>query len=81
MRNGASLAINANVLTDYVKANGMGGIDSARFSAAIKQLSETYDYKAAPDAALYFTDAYLPAGGFPVRVQPGPPGCIQLSTA
>ena len=61
------LAINANVLTDYVKANGMGGIDSARFSAAIKQLSETYDYKAAPDAALYFTDAYLPAGGFPVK--------------
>ena len=61
------LAINANVLTDYVKANGMGGIDSVRFSAAIKQLSETYDYKAAPDAALYFTDAYLPAGGFPVK--------------
>ena len=61
------LAINANVLTDYVKVNGMGGIDSARFSAAIKQLSETYDYKADPDAALYFTDAYLPAGGFPVK--------------
>ena len=61
------LAINANVLTDYVKANGMGGIDSARFSAAIKQLSETYDYKADPDAALYFTDAYLPPGGFPVK--------------
>ena len=61
------LAIKANVLTEYVKANGMGGIDSARFSAAIKQLSETYDYKAAPDAALYFTDAYLPAGGFPVN--------------
>ena len=61
------LAINANVLTDYVKANGMGGIDSARFSAAIKQLSETYDYKGDPDAALYFTDAYLPAGGFPVK--------------
>ena len=61
------LAINANVLTDYVKANGMGGIDSARFSAAIKQLSETYDYKADPDAALYFTNAYLPAGGFPVK--------------
>jgi len=61
------LAINANVLTDYVKANGMGGIDSARFSAAIRQLSETYDYKADPDATLYFTDAYLPAGGFPVK--------------
>ena len=61
------LAIDANVLTDYVKANGMGGIDNARFAAAIEQLSETYDYKAAPDAALYFTDAYLPAGGFKVN--------------
>ena len=57
------LAIDANVLTDYVKANGMGGIDSARFASAIKQLSETYDYKTTPDAALYFTDAYLPSGG------------------
>lgn len=61
------LAIDANVLTDYVKANGMGGIDSARFAAAIEQLKETYEYKAAPDASLYFTDAYLPAGGFPVN--------------
>ena len=57
------LAIDANVLTDYVKANGMGGIDTARFASAIKQLSETYDYKNTPDAALYFTDAYLPSGG------------------
>ena len=57
------LAIDANVLTDYVKANGMGGIDTARFASAIKQLSETYDYKTTPDAALYFTDAYLPSGG------------------
>ena len=61
------LAIDANVLTDYVKANGMGGIDNSRFAAALQQLSETYDYKAAPDAALYFTDAYLPAGGFKVN--------------
>ena len=59
-----SLAIEANVLTDHVKANGMGTIDNARFAAAIEQLSETYDYKATPDAALYFTDVYLPAGGF-----------------
>jgi len=59
-----SLAIEANVLTDYVKANGMGAIDNARFAAALEQLSETYEYKAAPKASLYFTDAYLPAGGF-----------------
>jgi len=58
------LSIEANVLTDHVKANGMGTIDNARFAAAIEQLSETYEYKSTPDAALYFTDAYLPAGGF-----------------
>ena len=57
------LAINANVLTDYVKANGMGGIDKDRFALAIKQLGETYQYKTAPDAKLYFTGAYLPDGG------------------
>ena len=61
------LAIDANVLTDYVKANGMGGIDTARFTSAIKQLSETYDYKTTPDAALYFTDAYLPNGGISLK--------------
>ena len=57
------LAIDANVLTDYVKANGMGRIDKDRFALAIKQLGETYDYKTAPDAKLYFTSAYLPDGG------------------
>ena len=61
------LAIDANVLTDYVKANGMGGIDTTRFTSAIKQLSETYDYKTTPDAALYFTDAYLPSGGISLK--------------
>ena len=61
------LAIDANVLTDYVKANGMGGIDTARFAAALKQLSETYDYKTTPDVALYFTDAYLPGGGISIN--------------
>ena len=57
------LAIKANVLSDYVKANGMGGIEKNRFDAAIQQLAETYKYKNKPDARLYYTDAYLPAGG------------------
>ena len=57
------LAIKANVLSDYVKANGMGGIEKSRFDAAIQQLAETYKYKNKPDAKLYYTDAYLPAGG------------------
>ncbi len=58
------MAINQNVVTDYVRANGMGGIDSARMEAAIAQLGQTYEFQGEPDASLYFTDAYLPDGGF-----------------
>ena len=58
------LAVDANVATDYVKANGMGGVDASRLDAAIAQLAQTYEYKGQPDASLYFTDKYLPAGGF-----------------
>ncbi|MBY6163235.1 ABC transporter substrate-binding protein [Mameliella alba] len=54
------LAIDANVLTDYAETNGMGGIDPARLEAALVQLAETYEFQNAPDASLYFTDAYLP---------------------
>lgn len=55
------LAINANVLTDNVLANGMGKVDPERMARAIEQLSLTYDFQTEPDASLYFTDAYLPA--------------------
>ena len=54
------LAIDANVLTDYAAANGMGGIEADRMAEALGQLAETYTFQAEPDAALYFTDAYLP---------------------
>jgi NitT/TauT family transport system substrate-binding protein len=57
------LAIDANVLTDYVMANGMGGIDADRMANAIEQMALTYEFQNEPDAALYFTDAYLPEGG------------------
>ncbi|MYH59968.1 MAG: ABC transporter substrate-binding protein [Boseongicola sp. SB0675_bin_26] len=54
------LAIDANVVTDYTSANGMGDIDDARMAKALEQLAQTYDFQSAPDASLYFTDAYLP---------------------
>jgi NitT/TauT family transport system substrate-binding protein len=57
------MAVQANVLTDYVRANGMGGVDPARFAEAIAQTRTVYEFKAEPDAALYFTDAYLPKDG------------------
>ncbi len=61
------MAIDQNVMTDYVMANGMGGIDAARMDAALAQLAQTYEFQGEPDAALYFTDAYLPDGGFALK--------------
>lgn len=61
------LAINANVVTDYVTENGMGAIDAGRLTDAIEQIKLVYEFQNAPDASLYFTDAYLPEGGFSLK--------------
>ncbi|MFD1913321.1 ABC transporter substrate-binding protein [Halodurantibacterium flavum] len=57
------LALDQNILTDWVMENGLGGIDEARFANAIEQIRETYEFQNEPDASLYFTDAYLPDDG------------------
>lgn len=57
------LAIESNVVTDYTKANGLGKIDPTRFAKSLEQLAQNYEFKSAPDAALYFTDSYLPKDG------------------
>ena len=54
------LAIDANVATDAAMANGLGAVDAGRMMKAIAQLGENYEFQNAPDASLYFTDAYLP---------------------
>jgi NitT/TauT family transport system substrate-binding protein len=54
------LSIEANVATDYVMANGLGGIDADRMAKSLEQIAQTYEFQNAPDASLYFTDAYLP---------------------
>ena len=61
------LSIDANVVTDYTMANGMGTIDADRMAKALEQIAETYEFQNPPDASLYFTDAYLPEGGFPLE--------------
>jgi NitT/TauT family transport system substrate-binding protein len=61
------LSIDANVVTDYTKANGLGGIDTARFANSLEQIKLTYEFQNAPDASIYFSDAYLPEGGFPLE--------------
>ena len=54
------LAIDANVVTEAVAENGIGKVDPARMERALVQLAETYEFQNAPDASLYFTDAFLP---------------------
>ena len=57
------MAIDANVLTDFVKANGMGTVDAARMTSAIEQTKQVYEFQAAPDASLYFDASFLPDDG------------------
>jgi NitT/TauT family transport system substrate-binding protein len=57
------MAIDANVLTDYVRANGIGGIDAARMARAIEQTKSVYQFAAEPDAALFFDASFLPTDG------------------
>lgn len=54
------MAIDANVLTDYVMENGMGGVDADRMTSAIEQTKSVYEFQAEPDAAKYFDSSYLP---------------------
>jgi NitT/TauT family transport system substrate-binding protein len=61
------MALDQNVITDWVKANGMGIVDPARMESAVAQIGETYTFQNTPDASLYFTDEYLPEGGFKVE--------------
>ncbi|EPX79528.1 ABC transporter substrate-binding protein [Salipiger mucosus] len=58
------LAIDANVVTDWTTENGFGVIDAARLENSIEQIKLTYEFETEPDASLYFSDAYLPEGGF-----------------
>ena len=61
------LAIDANVLTDAVRENGMGHVDPERMASALEQIKLTYEFDAEPDADRYFTDEYLPEGGIALQ--------------
>jgi len=61
------LSIDANVVTDYTTANGMGTIDQDRFANSLEQIKLTYEFKSEPDASLYFDNSFLPEGGFKLK--------------
>ena len=54
------MCLRDNVLTDYVKANGFGGVDPDRLATSIEQIGVTYEFtdRPAPDAV--FTSEFLP---------------------
>jgi NitT/TauT family transport system substrate-binding protein len=54
------LSLKTNVLTPYVKANGMGDVDPARFANSIKTVAEAFGLANAPAPDKVFTNKFLP---------------------
>lgn len=54
------LSLQTNIFTPYVKANGMGDVDPARFARSVKDVSDAYGLPNAPDPAKVFSGKYLP---------------------
>jgi NitT/TauT family transport system substrate-binding protein len=55
------MALQDNIITNEVKANGYGGIDGARFDRAIDQLGLSYPFKVKPKAGEVFDPSFLPS--------------------
>jgi NitT/TauT family transport system substrate-binding protein len=55
------MALEQNMLTPWVKANGFGGIDRERFEKALDQIGLTFTYKVKPKVEDVFADEFLPA--------------------
>ncbi len=54
------MAISQNMITDEVKANGLGGVDMARLAKSIEQIGDTYEFKAKPAPDAIFDPSFLP---------------------
>ena len=61
------LAVDGNVMTDAVAANGFGLVDADRMARAIEQTKLVYEFQNEPSAELYFDGSYLPEGGFALK--------------
>jgi NitT/TauT family transport system substrate-binding protein len=55
------LALADNIVTDYVKAEGFGGVDYGRLAKSIEQIGIGYTFKGAVKAEDVFSSAFLPA--------------------
>jgi len=54
------LSLATNILTPYVKANGMGDVDPARFARSVKDVAEAFGLATAPAPDKVFTNKFLP---------------------
>lgn len=54
------MALDQNIVTDEVKANGLGAVDPARLSKAIDQIGLTFEFAAKPTAEAAFDASFLP---------------------
>src|SRR6266550_4306494 len=54
------ISLQTNILTPYVKANGMGDVDPARFARSVKLVSDAFGLPVAPAPDKVFTNKYLP---------------------
>jgi NitT/TauT family transport system substrate-binding protein len=54
------ISLQTNIFTPYVKANGMGDVDPARFAKSVKLVSEAFGLPEAPAPDKVFTNKYLP---------------------
>ncbi|WP_342359792.1 ABC transporter substrate-binding protein [Terrarubrum flagellatum] len=55
-----NMSLKMNVLTPFVKANGMGDVDPARFARSVSDVSEAFGLPSAPDASKVFSNKFLP---------------------
>lgn len=54
------MSLKMNILTPFVKANGMGDVDPARFARSVKDVADAFGLPNAPDPAKVFSSAFLP---------------------
>ena len=54
------MALSDSMLTPWVKANGVGGVDMARLAKSIDQIADTYEFKNRPKPEDLFTSEFLP---------------------
>jgi NitT/TauT family transport system substrate-binding protein len=54
------ISLQTNILTPYVKANGMGDVDPARFARSVALVSDVFGLSPAPTPDKIFTNKFLP---------------------